>query len=343
MAGENWTTAHALSLFARLAEAPYAFGFFQVLRRLECVFRDRPRLGTSSRAGEEPIRLGQVPTLEFPPSTLAGFEPAADGRPPRLTQHFLGLLGPQGALPLHLTDYAHDRVQHVGDTTLVRFLDVFHHRILTLFYRAWADAEPTVSFDRPEDDRFGVYVGALFGLGLPSLQDRDDMPDLAKLHFAGRLALQTRHPEGLQAILSALFVVPVLVREFVGAWLHLPEQSLCRLGAAREAGTLGVSATVGSRVWASHHKFRILFGPMTFADYERFLPGGPHLKRLVALVRNYVGDELLWDINLVLRRDEVPGVELGRAGRLGWTTWVKSRPFERDADDLVLEPMAYRT
>jgi type VI secretion system protein ImpH len=239
-------------------------------------------------------------------------------------------------LPLHLTEYARDRARNADDPTVARFADLFHHRMLSLFYRAWAVAQPTVQADRPESDRFAAYVGSLFGIGAPSLRDRDAMPDLAKLHFAGRLACLTRHPEGLQAILETFFHIPVAVEEFVAHWMDLPENCRCRLGESPATATLGVAATIGARVWDGQHKFRIVLGPMAFSQFERMLPGGESLDRLTAVVRNYIGDELFWDVRLVLKKDEVPGTGLGAGSRLSRTAWLKSRPFARDADDLVV-------
>jgi type VI secretion system protein ImpH len=192
-----------------LERAPYRFDFFDVLRRFECAHPEASRLGRAPRPCDEPIRLGQEASLGFPSSPMASFVPSAAGKPPRLSVHFLGLLGPNGPLPLHLTEYARDRMRNAGDRALVRFLDVFHHRILTLFYRVWADAQPTVSLDRPKEDRFGTYLGSLIGLGMPSLRNRDEFPDQAKLYFAGRFAAQTRNCEGLTAIVGAFFGLPV--------------------------------------------------------------------------------------------------------------------------------------
>jgi type VI secretion system protein ImpH len=332
----------ALELFRRLAQAPESFGFFQVLRRIESTHRDQPRLGTTHRSAREPVRLAQEPSLVFAPSTLAALEAAVGSRPPRLVSRFLGLFGPNGPLPLHLTEYARDRLRNFHDPTLVRFLDLFHHRMLSLFYRAWAAPQPAVNYDRPESDRFAVYIGALFGVGMISLRRRDAMPDLAKLHFAGRLGCQTRHPEGLQALLSAFFMMSVKVEEFVGDWMQLPKESYSLLGSPETCG-LGVSATIGARVWGCHQKFRVIAGPMSLADYRRLLPGGSSLRKLVAIVRNYVGDALSWDVNLVLKQDEVPQLLLGHQGQLGWTTWLGTRAGPTDADDLMLRPTAFAT
>jgi len=343
MAGTDRTAADRLALFHALAESPHEFSFFQALRRLEAVCPEQPRIGRSLRPAEDPVRLSQNPSLAFAPSTLSEFDGGKNGKPPRMTVWFGGMLGPHGPLPLHLTEYARDRVINAGDPTFARFLDLFNHRMLSLVYRAWADAQPTVQFDRPESDRFADYVGSLIGVGLPSLQDRDAMPDLAKLYFAGRLVCQSRHAEGLQAMLGEFFELPMRLVEFVGQWLDLPADCRCVLGSApngHSMGQLGISATIGDRIWNCQTRFRIVAGPMSLADYTRLLPGGASLARLVALVKNYIGLELAWDLNLILRRAEVPKPQLGTLGQLGWTTWLVSQPAASDAADLVLRSEA---
>ncbi len=324
----------------RLAAAPWSWNFYQVMRRLESEHPARPRFGRSARPAQDAIRLAQEPSLEFAPASLAGWEPAREGEPPRLLVHFFGLFGPDGPLPLHLTEYARDRRRNHRDATFQRFADIFHHRALSLFYRAWADVRPTVAFDRPKEDRFGLYVGALIGLGAPSLRDRDAMPDLTKLHFAGLLANQTRNAEGLAAILSPFFQMNVRIESFVGAWLPMPAADRTLLGDSPRTAALGRTALLGGRVWSRQHKFRIVFGPLDLSDYLRLLPGGASFRRLIPIVRNYVGDTLVWDVNLVLDRGQMPPLQLGRGARLGWTTWLTPESAVSDAADLFLDASA---
>ena len=339
----------ATKLLAQLAETPWEHGFYQAMRRLEAQYRDRPRFGDSVRPAQDAVRLAQEPSVVFAPATLAALEPEQDGpaqdhRAARLLVHFFGLFGPDGALPLHLTEYARDRRRNHRDPTFQRFADIFHHRALSLFYRAWANARPTVSLDRPEQDRFALYVGALIGLGMDSLRDRDAMPDLAKLHFAGHLAGQTRHAEGLGSILSSFFRTPVRIEGFIGAWLGLQQGDRTHLAHAPETGTLGKTALLGGRVWSRQHKFRIVIGPLPLADYLRLLPGGTSFHRLIPIVRNYAGDTLIWDVNIILKREEVPPTRLGDrktgGGALGWTTWLMPRQKPADAADLYLDASA---
>lgn len=329
-----------VALLADLEAAPWNHDFYDTLRRLECAFPERPRWGLSRVPAEDAIRLGQEPSLTFAPAPLAALIPADDTRPPVLLVHVFGLLGPNGPLPIHLTEYIRERQRHAQDRATARFLDVLQHRFLSLFYRAWAQAQPHVNHDRRDDDRFRVYVGAFAGIAPEFLRRRDSVDDMAKLFHAGALLRPARNVEGLQSILRHFFRVPVRVIEFVGHWMALGDRERTKLGAA--GASLGAGAVLGEAVWDRQHKFRLEIGPLTRDRYEALLPGGRDLQTLVDWVRMYLCFELEWDVRLVLSRAEVPPLALGRSGRLGWTTWLGRRP-DRDADDLCLNAEAFHT
>ena len=229
-----------------------------MLRRIECLFNDKPRLGESRRPVDDPIRLTQSPSMAFAPSELAALKFGKDGAPPWLEGYAFGLFGPNGPMPLHFTEYARDRLRNANDPTLIRFTGMFHHRMLALFYRAWANAQPTVNFDRPESDHYARYVGALIGLGSPALRDRDALPDLAKFSRVGQLSCQRRPADALRDLVRDFFGVQVQVEEFVGEWLRLPDESRLRLGTSLQTGTLGMTAAIGERCWQSQQKFRLV-------------------------------------------------------------------------------------
>lgn len=336
MADQNRDATYAL--IEKLREAPYRFDFFQAMRLIECHYRDMPRLGASLKVTDDPVRVAQSPDLGFAPAALESFEPSPEGGPDRLTVRFLGLFGPNGPLPLHLTEYARERLRNYNDATFARFADIFHHRILCLLYRAWASAEPTVQYDRRDNDRYAAYAGSLFGIGAPALRDRDAMPDRAKFFFAGHLACQAKHADGLKDIVAAFFGIAASVREFVGEWMDIAVGDQTRLGASPHAGLLGVSAVVGARVFGRQHKFRVVLGPMDLTTFRAFLPGHDSLRELRAIVRNYIGDELVWDINPVLKKAEAPDLRLDGAAQLGWTTWLGTRRGDEDLDDVLLNP-----
>jgi type VI secretion system protein ImpH len=339
MAGENGSPADPLGILDALQQTPYQFEFCDAVRRLECAFPDKPRFGQSLRASDDPIRLTQKPFLIFPPASVASCQPGSASGIAQLAVYCFGLFGPNGPLPLHLTEHVLDRQRDFGDRTLRCFLDMFHHRLLSLFYAAWASAQPTVQFDRPRSDQFATYLGALVGIAMPTLRGRDAVPDLAKLHYAGRLSAHTSNAEGLCAVVESFFGVPARIEQFFGQWLELPADQQCRLGGSSATGVLGQSATVGTRVWDRQLKFRLVVGPLSLADFRRLLPSSDSYARLVDLVRNYVGDEFIWDTELVLKEMEVPTTRLGEQGELGWTSWFPHRESGKDVR-VVLTPSA---
>lgn len=321
-----------------LAERPHALDLFQTLRRLECLYGDKPRLGSAARPADEPVRIGQEPSLAFAPAPVASFD--RSGAPPRLVQRIFGLLGPNGPLPTHLTEHARDRALHKGDWTFLGFLDLLTHRLALLFYRAWAQAQPTVSLDRPDEDRFGDYIGALIGTGAPRLKNRDTLDDAARLYFAGRLARSAHGADGLAAWVSGFFGVPARIAQCMPHWMAIAGADRTRLcgRVPLDSSRLGQGAVAGERIWDVQHKFRIVIGPVNRRTYDEFLPGGTALARLAAMVRQYLGYEFAWDLQLILERREVPPLALGKpaAGRLGRTAWLNTYGRGVDADDLVL-------
>lgn len=323
----------ATASLAALQQRPYAYDFFEAMRRIECAWPALPRLGTATRPADEPVRLGQKPSLDFPPAMLAEVAALAGNRL-KIQSYFFGLFGPQGPLPLHLTEYVYDRAANAHDTTLTAFADVFHHRMHELFYRAWANARPTVHFDRPQHDRFAGYVAALAGLASPALQQADAWPDRAKLYFSGTLAAGTKTRAGLEALLTEYLGLTVQVHECVGEWLSIVEDERMRLG--DPTASLGRSV-LGASVWSAQHKLRIVIGPVEVGDLLQYLPGSPSLGRLRAAVMNYLGFEYAWDLQFILRRARLPGAQLGQFGHLGWSGWLAPSREGADVDDVIID------
>ena len=338
MASPNRQTSDCL--IDQIASSPHSFDFCRVVRQLEAEFPDQPRVGSSARLEDEYLRFCQMPSLSFAASTLEAAEPLQRGI--RLFINFLGMFGPNGPLPQHLTDFARDRSRNAHDPTLVRFMDIFHHRMLSFFYRAWAINQKSVDFDRPGESRYANYFGSFFGIGMPSLRDRDSVPDCAKIHFSGRLSAQTHNAEGLEAIVEDFFRLPTQIQEFTGFWMKIPPENQCRLGESPETGSLGINAIAGSQKYEAQLKFRIRMGPMELQDLHKLLPIAENFKRLKDWVLNYINQEFFWDLQCVLKAPAVPGVCLGQQGLLGWTTWLKSEPFTRDAEDAIFDPDNYQ-
>ena len=312
---------------------PRRFHLFLALRLLEAAHPDRPRLGESRRPRQDAVRIGQSPEMAFAPTTVDALR--MEGGRAHLSQRAFGLFGPHGPLPSHLTEYVRERLRVSRDPTPLAFADMLTHRMASLFVRAWRTGRPAASFDRGRGGGMEAHVAALAGVHGRHLTDRDAMPDLAKRFFAGRLSAGPRNAEGLRAILSAFLAAPVRIEEFVGAWLPLEPSDRFRLGAP---ATLGGTAVIGERVWSRGARFRVVVGPLDLAGYRRLLPGGASLARLAAAVRGYAGDALDWDVNLVLRAEEVPPARLGtRDAILGQLAFMGGGTG-RDRNDMLAAP-----
>ena len=329
--------------FAELLDAldadTHAFDLFAVLRRIDALHSSNPPIGRALRPRNEPIRLGQKPSSSFAASALADLERDRNGQPAKLNILGFGLFGPNGPMPLVMTEYVRERAELHGDKALVAFFDLFHHRLIALFYRAWAEAQPTNSLDRPEADNFSRFVTSLLGLhGGATSAGADSVPEHAMLFHAGHLSRQVRNPEGLSRILSSYFQVDARIQEYVPHWLRIPQEQQTRLGSL-SGSQLGVDAVAGARVFDRQHHFSIALGPLAYQQYSGLLPGRTGYQQLAEWVRNYVGLELGWQVTLVLKASEVPACRLGGSQQLGWSSWLGSSG-DQDRSDLTLHPAA---
>lgn len=334
MAAENREKTE--SIIERLRQAPWEFEFFPAMRRLEHVCEGGFLAGESIKPSEEDLRLGQEPHLSFSPASISRFQPrGGDNGYHRLSVKFFGLLGPNGPLPLRISEYVQNRIQHHGDVTLARFFDMFHHRMLTFFYSAWARNQKAVEYEGDGESRFDRFIGSFAGYGQPLMRDRDALPDEAKFSYAGLMASSTSAPSGLEQCIADYFDVPVELEEFVGEWMVVPRNERCQLGSTN--ANLGKGAMMGERVWNCQYKFRLKIGPLDMDEFRTLLPGGLGLKEMRAMVHNYVGMELKCELNLLVKAREVPKTRLGQQGRLGWSTWLRENVLTEDADQVRLD------
>ena len=317
-------------------DKPWLLDWFQFMRRLEARNPQFPRFGCALHPEDEPVRIGQTPALSFAASEITDMRLDQQGHL-RIEQAGFGLFGPNGALPLHITEYVRERLAYDDDRALSAFADIFHHRVALMFYRAWASAQPANSLDRPEDDKFADYVGAIIGYRGNAYRGRDAVADHAKRYFSGHLVRQTRNPEGLKAILEEDFNCPFRIQEWVPQWLRLSKSEQTCLGDESASAQLGVGAVCGAMVLDRQYRFRLHAGPLDLEKYRGFLPGAGANKTLRDWVRNYLGYEFRWDVQLVLRRNQAPPLRLGGDTQLGWTTWLGKVDPARDLADLILE------
>jgi type VI secretion system protein ImpH len=322
-----------------LEREPYRFEFFQAVRLLCRMYSDRQVVGRFNNPDTEAVRFGAHSGVAFPASEIQSLD--FEKTPPEMRVNFMGLTGPQGVLPLAYSDLVAERLR-ARDHAMRDFFDIFNHRIVSLFYQAWEKYRFAIPYERGERDRFSHHVLALIGLGTPGLQDRQDVPDDSLLFYSGLLSLHPRSAPALRQLLMDYFGVPIEVEQFVGAWYPVEEDSQCELGdGASLSGRLGYGALVGDEIYDQQSRVRIQAGPLTFEQYQDFLPGGEAHRRIRALTEFFAGGEYVMELQLILRRDEVPACELktdgGSGPQLGWTSWMKSGEFGRDPGEAILE------
>ncbi|MFO0840749.1 MAG: type VI secretion system baseplate subunit TssG [Phycisphaerae bacterium] len=327
MAGPTWTTSHPLTRAA--IEAPYAFEFFQLVNRIERAEPDLPQLGQQGPAAAEPIRLRPTLSLGFPPGDIDAAEwadsPVHESGHLLLSTTFLGLYGSDSPMPAHFTE---SLLPDTDDDRRVRgFLDLFHHRILSMIYRVWKKYRYYATFQGEGDDPISTMVRALLGIGTPAVDRGLKVPAVSLFRYCGALSQRPRSAAGLVGILRDHFTgVPFDLEACVGRWLAIDPGNQNMLGARNCA--LGVDLLVGERIFDHAGKFRLKIGPVGMEDYARFLPVGDAIAPLREMVGFYAGDPLAFDVEVTLRGDEVPETPLGERGvlgRLGWTSWAKSK------------------
>ncbi|WP_322047685.1 type VI secretion system baseplate subunit TssG [Paraburkholderia sp. J67] len=325
----------SVQLIDDLVDKPWNHGFFSLLRRLNA----NPAIdlvGTALRPQNETFRVGQKPTLIFAPSEVAEAS-VKDGKV-HMRIYSQGMLGPNGPLPIHITEIAREREELRGDTTLSSFLDIFHHRSLTILFRAWANAQAVVSLDRPDRDHFSFMFGCMTGVS-PRRDRTVALPAHARLAASPLLLNERRNSSGLCQWIGHHFDVPVEMEEPRMYWVELPPELQCRSG--EEHMTLGGGAMLGEYVPCMTQRLCLILGPLDIDTYHRFTPRGEDLLRLVAMVRAYLGLEFGWELELRIKPNQATPVELGDNQQLGWTSWLGESPNDEPVVGMRFEPELY--
>lgn len=312
----------ALTLLEQLQHQAWHFDFFSALRCIDALDPKAPRLGTAEHLHQDPIRLAQAVSLAFEPSMLHNLQ-LREGLAPRLAVTFFGLTGVNGPMPLAFSEDVLSRQVNHNDYVLAHFLDIFHHRLLSLLYRSWAMTRPVVSADRPSQDRFAEYVQAF--------------APRSERYYVSNYIDQRRSAESLLELLRDHVRVPVSLQQWYGRRSdHAVEEWRLGLGADRDR--LGKGSFLGRRVWNVQHSVRLRFGPLSLAELMRFLPGTPAWRSVVRLVNDYLGDTFEWDLQLLLASSENTQLSLGSDLPLGHASWISSASHSIQHRACVLNP-----
>ncbi len=339
-------------LVGRLLARGCSFSFFQAVWLLDRFGQGRAAVGERGPVVDERIRFRPDVSVGFPAGDIRRITPLphVEGAESayRVDVTFLGLYGVATPLPLH---YAIDMLRHVdmaeqaqleeqhpasefgqaaspgtGSTPERDFLDILHHRLTSLFYRAWTKYRYHVTFDMPHRDVMTHYLLWLIGCNPAWDQQRLGVPPLRLIRYAGLLTQRPRSAAGLEGLLLDYWKdLPIRVEQFVGRWVALNPTDLNGVGMMNSR--LGEDLTVGEEVYDLCTAFNVVIGPVDWATYLRFLPDADGFGQTRALVRLYCNDPLLFMTEVKLHAGQVPELCLSceeTAGRLGYTTWVRT-------------------
>jgi len=317
MAGKDRTQAHDLTRAVLEGRDLRRAGLFSVVRELEARATDKPRVGKAKRPEHSLVDLAQQPNLGFAERTLTSVEQRR-GRT-QLRGYWLGLTGPMGPLPTHLSEYAFFERRYAGQRPFGDWLDLLAGRILQAFYRAWADSQPVAQADRPDDDRFAQWLAALSG-SAEAVSATAAFPSRARGHYAALFA-GLRSAIAIQDALSHLLMQPVRVVEYMPKWREFEGEDLSRLG--RSFSTLGSDAALGARVFSASDAFRVIVRAESLRDYQSLMPGGERFRIAAEAIDAFKPTHLEWDLCVEIDDADAPPARLDGMGRLGWTSWMK--------------------
>ncbi len=328
-----------LRIVELLTEDACSFEFFQAVSLLQSIRDDANPVGVFSDPSDEAVRFKVNQRLGFPASEIQNLVMEGSAQA-EMTVNFMGLSGPSGLLPYAYSEFILERAR-AKDHGLAAFLDVFNHRAVSLFYRAWQKSNFPVSYNTRGDDQFSHHLRDLVGLGTAGLRNRQEIDDEAFLHYASLVAMQSRSAVALEQLIADYFEVPVEIQQFTGDWYRIEAETQCAMGEEDSASSqVGSGAVVGDAIWDRQGRVRIRIGPLDIDRYCDFLPGGSAYKTLRSITRFYSNQCLDFEVQLVLNRNHVPNVELNldsdNPARLGWVSWAKTEPLHSDPDETIL-------
>lgn len=320
----------------KFLRSPQTYEFFQAIRILARRFDTRDSGGRFD-AASEPARIAAHTSLSFPASDIQSVTEPEGGGVPEIRITMLGLTGVAGVLPQYYTQLVLEQ-QGAGGRSLDAFLNIFNHRLAYLYYYAWEKSRFPAALDRTGSDPLRQILLALAGVPPAPMPSPGGLPHEFFARFVSLLALQPRSGEALRTILSDYFEVPVDVQQYKGAWYRLEGVSLTRLDDQDSISSqLGYGVVAGEDYWSLDSMAGLRIGPLSRTVFEKFLPGGEWHTILREICRFFSRDEIAFEVQLVLNRLEVPACRLdsGSPLQLGWTTWMKSKAFKVDPDDVV--------
>lgn len=320
-----------------LHDAAYRFNFFKAVHLLERYAGGRSP-GQGLRPADDPVRFSVPPGSGFPASDIQRIVAGDNGDPPRMYVNFMGLIGPKGVLPDWYNSHAQG-CNHRKDDCFTDFLDLFHQRLLSLFYLAWKKYRLVENYQCAGTDPISLMMAGLAGIG--EREQRSDPAFFAYarrrlIHFCGLVARTVPTGAATETIVGHAIGTTVRIEQFVERLMPIHRQDRTCLG--RRNGTLNRDALCGRHIRDASAFFRVHIGPMSWACYQAFGPRSHNLEMVRRLIAYLAGIEYEFDMRLILRGRDIPAIGLGArtpAPRLGRTVLLRRRERCYDKDVVV--------
>ncbi|MDP3936154.1 MAG: type VI secretion system baseplate subunit TssG [Alphaproteobacteria bacterium] len=326
---DSFERSSTTSVVKRLFAQPYEFSFLQAVRLFQKLLPNGSLVGTTLTPSEDPITFSSRYTYSLPSSDIYRIH-VPDGKLV-IEVNFWNIAGPHGALPAPLSEKVNERMRE-GDFALKEFLDIFNHRLLSIYYCVAQKYSFVLSPKNSIQTTVGQMMCAVAGVD-PDREGYASVPTAALARYSGIIWQRPRSAAGLEQILSDYFQVPVHIDQFVGSWVDINRRQRSFMGIKRGRNhKLGRTTFLGKRFWQSNHHFIVNIGPLTSKQFHLFIPTGAAYGEMCDMIKFYAPLELTFQLKMSLKEGEKL-VPLGfdnpsKENRLGWTSVLTKAPVD---------------
>lgn len=307
----------------RLKKEYRGYSFFQLIQILQRLYPENSEIGGLGPASKEKIHFRAHPSLAFPVADVQNIE-FKGNKKVDVEVNFLGIIGPSTPLPLFYTEdilFSEEK-----DNAIRCFLDFFHHRMVSLFFRSWQKYRYMVRYQKGATDSVSNYLFSLLGVGAKEFREFSRVRWNRLLPFVGLLSMKSRSERTLRTVLSYYFEnIPIELMECTGKMVTIDMSQRSQLGLVNTI--LGTTASLGPKVFDRSSSYKLQLGPLDYEHYRNFLPFGKYYEELRELVNFVVSDQYAFDIELRLKGGQIPLLTLDNQNpcQLGCSAWLGER------------------